>query len=619
MRHAHAMPFGAQVCAHGGVRFALWAPSARQVDLCLQRPGGEARTRALRRAPHGWFECEESGAAPGDRYRYRIDGDLLVPDPASRFQPEGVHGPSEVIDPGAFDWADANWRGRPWHEAVIYELHVGVFSQQGGFDGVREHLDHLVDTGVSAIELMPVAAFPGARGWGYDGVAPFAPCCVYGRPEALKALVAAAHARGLMVLLDVVYNHFGPEGCYLHAYAPQFFTNRHHTPWGVAINLDGEQAAAVREFFIHNALYWLEEYRLDGLRLDAVHALHDDSAQHLLDALAEAVARGPGARREVHLVLENDRNEAARLACPARPHGRYRAQWNDDLHHALHVLLTGERDGYYEDYALHPLHCLGRCLAEGFAYQGEPSRHRAGRMRGEPSAHLPGGAFVAFLQNHDQIGNRAMGERITALAPPAAVRAATAIVLLAPQAPMLFMGEEFAAAQPFPYFCDFGPDLARAVTAGRRREFARFEHFADEAARAAIPDPNAAATFEAARLDWACLDAPAHRDWLAFVRGLLQLRRRHVVPHLAHASAGACFEIAASGALRVQWPLANGVMLTLLACLAARPARLHELDVPAVAALYAQPDGAERAIAQRRLPPWCVAWYLEHDTRGSRR
>ena len=618
MIRAHAMPFGAEVRVEGGVRFALWAPAAQRVDLCLQDGDRAARMLPMARAADGWFRHIVPEALPGALYRYRIDGASQVPDPASRYQPRGVHGASEVIDPGAFDWDDAHWRGRPWHEAVIYELHVGAFSQQGGFDGVRERLDHIVTCGVSAIELMPVSAFPGARGWGYDGVAPFAPCCVYGRPDALKALIAAAHARGLMVLLDVVYNHFGPEGCYLRAYAPQFFTERHHTPWGAAINLDGEQAGPVREYFIHNALYWLEEYHLDGLRLDAVHALHDDGEPHLLEALAEAIERGPGAQREVHLVLENDRNEAARLAHPAQPRGRYRAQWNDDLHHALHLLLTGEQDGYYEDYAWQPLRRLGRCLAEGFAYQGEPSTHRGGQRRGQSSAHLPPGAFVAFLQNHDQVGNRALGERITALAPEPAVRAATAIMLLAPQVPMLFMGEEFAAAQPFAFFCDFGPDLARAVTEGRRREFAQFARFADEAARSVIPDPNDPATFEASRLDWACLDEPVHRDWLAFVRGLLRLRREHVVPHLEAAQAGADFRVSA-GALRVQWPLADGVLLTLLACLGSRPARLHGLEVPATAPLYMSPEGTDRALAERRLPPWCVAWYLEHDVRGSSR
>ncbi len=308
---------------------------------------------------------------PGSRYRFRIDGDLLVPDPASRFQPESVDGPSEVIDPRAFEWADQGWRGRAWEEAILYELHVGAFTERGDFAGVAQRLDHLVALGVTAVELMPVAECPGEFNWGYDGVYPFAPERCYGRPEDLKALVEAAHARGLMLLLDVVYNHFGPQGNHLPRYAEPFFTKRHRTPWGAAIDFEGEQSRTVRDFFIHNALYWLEEYHFDGLRLDAVHAIHDSSKPDILTELAEAVHERLG-HREVHLVLENDRNEARRLERDAQ--GRaplYSAQWNDDIHHTLHVLLTGERKGYYADYAERPIRQLGRCLATGFAYQGE--------------------------------------------------------------------------------------------------------------------------------------------------------------------------------------------------------------------------------------------------------
>jgi malto-oligosyltrehalose trehalohydrolase len=451
----------------------------------------------------GWFRRVAQSARPGTRYRYRIDGDLRVPDPASRWNPEDVHGPSEVVDPAGFDWHDDDWTGRPWQEAVIYELHVGTFSPEGTFAGVERRLDYLVDLGVTAIELMPVADFPGTRGWGYDGALLFAPEASYGRPEDLKRLVQAAHARGLMVFLDVVYNHFGPEGNFLHVYAREaFFTERHHTPWGAGINFDGPESRTVREFFVHNALFWLEEYRLDGLRLDAVHAIADDSPVHILRELAEAVRSGPGRGRRVHLVLENDANQARFLArLPSGEARWYDAQWNDDVHHALHVALAGERDGYYRDYAQDLLRQLGRCLAEGFAFQGEPSDYRDGEPRGEPSAHLPPAAFVNFLQTHDQVGNRAFGERLAALAEPDALAAAATVILLAPSPPLLFMGEEHAAPVPFLYFCDFGPDLARAVTAGRRQEFARFDRFADPAARSAIPDPNDPRTFQRSKLD----------------------------------------------------------------------------------------------------------------------
>ena len=362
------MPFGAELREDGSVRFRLWAPAARQVELLLRGPQG---TRALQmaQAGEGWFELVTAEAGAGSRYLYRIDGGLEVPDPASRLNSEDVHGPSVVVDPTAFEWTDGTWRGRPWHEAVIYELHVGTFSPEGTFSGVERKLDHLVDLGVTAIELMPIADFPGKRNWGYDGALLYAPDTAYGTPDELKSLVCAAHERGLMVLLDVVYNHFGPEGNYLHVYAPQFFTDRHHTPWGAAINFDGADSRPVRDFFVHNALYWLEEYHFDGLRIDAIHTVCDDSPRHIVTEITEAVRQGPGRERHVHVVLENGANQARFLGPPGAPMTAD-AQWNDDVHHCLHVILTGESDGYYEDYARNPHGLLCRCLAEGFAYQG---------------------------------------------------------------------------------------------------------------------------------------------------------------------------------------------------------------------------------------------------------
>ena len=600
------MPFGASVFPDGNVRFRLWAPAAREVKLCLQNDASEEIAVPMHALADGWFQIEISPlqAAPGTLYHYRLDSGLDVPDPASRANPRDVHGPSQVVDAAAFVWQDDAWQGRPWHEAVIYELHLGTFTPQGSFAAAMQRLDYLAELGITAIELMPVADFPGMRNWGYDGVLPFAPDHSYGTPDELKALIQAAHAHGLMVLLDVVYNHFGPDGNYLHAYAPQFFSKRHHTPWGVAINFDGEDSRVVRDFFIHNALYWLEEYHFDGLRLDAVHAIVDDTRPDILEELAAAVHIGPGRTRQVHLILENDANAARYLQ-----QGAITAQWNDDIHHALHILLTGERDGYYADYADQPTRHLARCLAEGFAFQGEPSLFRAGQQRGEPSGHLTPGAFINFSQTHDQVGNRAYGERIAMLAQPQPLQIALAVLLLAPSPPMLFMGEEFAAATPFRFFCDFQGELADAVTAGRRREFAGFREFADPAARARIPDPNDRATFECCKLDWNCLDEPQHKAWIEHYHSLLMLRRDQVVPRLQGMDGGAGFELVGASGLIVRWRLGDGAQLTLLANLGDAPVEgvLHFAGT----ALYLSQPGLPDIFSNGRMPAWCAAWFIE--------
>ncbi len=564
MKRMHAMPFGASVLATGGVRFALWAPGADRIVL-EHGTQGETVMHTMARDAEGWHRLELPPARAGDPYRYRLADGLHIPDPASRFNPGDVHGASEIIDPHAYVWRDQAWRGRAWEEAVIYELHVGTFTPQGTFAAAQNRLAELAAIGITAIELMPVADFPGQRNWGYDGVLLFAPDACYGRPEDLKAFIDAAHDLGLMVLLDVVYNHFGPEGNYLHAYCPQFFNPKHETPWGAAINFDGEGSRTVRDFYVHNALYWIEEYHFDGLRLDAIHAIRDDSPRHIVREIAAALREGPGRERPIHLILENDANEAHYLerdatmapACAS-------AQWNDDLHHAAHVLATGERDGYYADYADAPLARFGRALAEGFVFQGEPSPFRGGTPRGEPSSHLPPTAFVSFLQTHDQVGNRAFGERLHAIADAGVERTALACLLLSPHIPMLFMGEEFAASTPFLFFCDFGPELAKAVTEGRRREFERFAAFSDASARARIPDPGSAATFEASKLRWDERDQALHRERLALTRELLALRHRHVVPHLHGPASGARLEIV-NGVLRVEWQLGDGARLRLLA------------------------------------------------------
>jgi malto-oligosyltrehalose trehalohydrolase len=609
MTRVHRMPFGAEACDEG-TRFRLWAPDAGRVALRLVGPGA-LRVVALARAADGWFEETVAGVGAGMRYRFAIDGATLVPDPASRFQPEGPHGPSEVVDPALHAWSDGDWQGLAWEEVVLYELHVGAFTRGGRYSDLRGALDELVSLGVTALELMPLAECPGARNWGYDGTHPFAPESAYGRPEDLKRLIEAAHARGLAVFLDVVYNHFGPEGNLLATFASPFFTQRHHTPWGAAIDFEGPHSRMVRDFFIHNALYWLEEYGLDGLRLDAVHAIHDASRPDLLEELATTVRRRFEGGRRVHLVLENDDNAAHRLAREAdgRPRS-YTAQWNDDWHHAMHVLLAGETGGYYGDYADDPVGRLGRALAEGFVYQGEASAHRGGALRGEPSAALPPVAFVNFLQNHDQIGNRAFGERLAALAPEAALRAAAALLLLAPGVPMLFMGEEWGAPEPFPFFCDFGPELSEAVREGRRREFEAFPAFRDPAARERIPDPGAAATFEAALLDRSRAAEPPHAALRSLHAALIATRRREIVPLLRAApGGGARFERLGERALRVVWTLGGDATLALRANLAATPSPAAPALEPG-RVLFELPDGAALRARDGSLPPWSAVFWL---------
>jgi malto-oligosyltrehalose trehalohydrolase len=589
------MPFGATlVDGDRGVSFSVWAPAARRAVLHVD---GES----LPMAPGlgGFFECVVQHAAAGSRYAFSFDdAELRVPDPASRFNPDDVHAPSEVIDPQAFDWPNDGWRGRPWSGAAIYELHVGTFTPEGTYDAARARLDYLVELGITAVELMPLADTPGRHNWGYDGVLPFAPESVYGRPEALKRFVAAAHAHGLMVLLDVVYNHFGPDGNYLHLYAPDFFTPRHKTPWGNALNFDGERADAVRSFFVHNALYWLEEYRFDGLRLDAVHGIVDDSDPDFLSELAAQVrALAANEQREIHLVLENDRNEARYLRRDAagRPVA-YTAQWNDDFHHAVHVLLTGERGAHYRDYD-RPAERLLRALREGFVYQGEPSPFRGGAARGEPSADLPPDAFVNFLQNHDQIGNRADARRLSMVVAHERMRAAETLLALLPTPILLFMGDELRSRTLFPFFCDFTGELAEAVTEGRRRE-----HGDMGAGGAEPPAPNTSAARAAAVLPWHELDSPEHAASLERHRTLLGLRRELFHGRMPARNPGG--ELLGERALHAHWQLADGATLHLLA-------NLDDRELSASGAPGEPLASTERApSAGEPLPAWYVAWTL---------
>ena len=600
------MPFGAECRPDGAVRFRLWAPNAKKVSLCLAGP----KLAPLPMYPHhdGWFELTTDEVPAGSRYKFQIDDGAQVPDPASRFQPEDVHGPSEVIDPADFEWRDQAWRGLAWEEAVLYELHVGAFSPAGTFDGVIGRLQYLANLGVTAIELMPVGDFPGKRNWGYDGVLPYAPDNSYGRPNDLKRLVQAAHQLGLMVFLDVVYNHFGPEGNYLREYAPQFFTDRYQTPWGEAVNFGGPGSRTVRDFFMQNALYWLNEFHFDGLRLDAVHLILDESTPHFLNELAQTVRAGVAPGHQIHLVLENDANEARYLQ---RGHNRqpvfYDAQWNDDIHHVLHVALTGENDGYYVDYADHTLERLGRCLAEGFDYQGQASHFRNEKRRGEPSRDLPPTAFVSFLQNHDQIGNRAFGDRIAQLAPAPAIEAAMAVLLLAPSPPLLFMGEECGAVTPFLFFCDFGHELAQAVREGRRNEFGRFSRYSDPGVREKIPDPNADSTFLMSKLDWNSLSTSSSRNRLDFYRRFLAIRRASIVPLIPQIKAGeASYRVLDERGVSVSWPLMNGGKL----CLSANLSNKEISIVPFPGATLLLSTSESGATPPNELARYEVRWTL---------
>jgi maltooligosyltrehalose trehalohydrolase len=584
-----AQQFGPRL-TRDGTSFRLWAPAAQRVELLLE--GG----RAMQRRDDGWFAADVPGAKAGARYKFRIDGTVEVPDPASAFQPEDVFGPSEVIDHDSFAWRAHDWRGRPWEDTVLIETHVGAFSREGNYRSMIDRLDHLVRTGITALELMPVADFFGQRGWGYDGVLWYAPDSSYGRPEDLKTLIDEAHLRGLMVFLDVVYNHFGPEGNFLHRYAPSFFTDA-HTPWGSAIDYRVPQ---VRAFAIENALSWLSHYRFDGLRLDAVNHIRSDpgavSMLHDLSRMVGEFANETG--RHIHLVLENGDNIAS-LLDPEQdpPRGKYRAQWNDDYHHVWHVLLTGESQGYYGDYQRSPRRDLARALSSGFVYQGEVAPFWGGKRRGEPSGALPPFTFVNFLQNHDQVGNRPFGDRLNAIADRLGVEAALEITLLAPTVPMLFMGEEWGSERPFPFFCDFQGELAEAVRIGRRREYGwAYEKYGDE-----VPDPLAPETLESAKLDWQTTATQAGARRLELVRQLLAIRRREIAPRLQGARFGGA-QGHDNGLLQADWRMTDGAKLGLIANLSANEIARPSPLPPGTPIWGGEPDD--------RLPPWSVFWRI---------
>ena len=589
--------FGARLIAANRTRFRLWAPGRQQVTVEIDgMPAVPMRSLA-----DGWFEAEADCGA-GSLYRYRVSEDLAVPDPASRSQNGDVHDASIVCDPDAYRWRNVGWLGRPWHETVLYELHLGAV---GGFAGAAKQLQRLADLGVTAVELMPIADFPGPRNWGYDGVLPYAPDAAYGTPHELKALVDAAHDLGIMMFLDVVYNHFGPDGNYLGTYAPDFFRDDIQTPWGKAIDFRKRQ---VRDFFTENAIYWLNEFRFDGLRFDAVHAI---SEKDWLEEMTEQVRASMATSRHVHLVMENDDNNARLLEHLPKRH--FDAQWNDDMHHVLHVQLTGEHEGYYAGYVDRPAEKLARGLAEGFIYQGDASLYPGGEPRGKPSGHLPPTSFVLFLQNHDQIGNRAFGERLTALAKPQALRAASALLFLTPHIPLMFMGEEFGVMQPFQYFTSYPQkELADAVREGRRQEFAHFPAFSDPAKRAQIPDPNAEQTF---------LDSiPKPEDgaamlWHDWVKAILAIRREQIIPRLKGAKAiGA--EAIGPAAVKARWRMNDGKVLMVALNLSDAPVAIamNKLADGCGGTILFETDNVPDAVPDGWLPAYAFIAVLEPST-----
>ena len=619
----HQMPFGASIEANGSIHFHLPALSAKTVDLLLYNTAESETKLPLKKIADGRFELITDQAHIGSNYKFLIDNEITIPDPASRHQVDTIHGPSQVIDPRSYTWTTLNWKGKDWEEVIIYELHVGTFTEKGTFAAVEEKLDYLLQLGITAIELMPIADFPGQRNWGYDGVLFFAPAKRYGTPDQLKHLIDLCHQKGLMIFLDVVYNHFGPEGNYLHTYAKNFFNDKYKTPWGAALNFDAQDSSSVRDFMVNNALYWINEFYFDGLRLDAVHAIHDASSKHIVMEICEAIRTGPGVERQIHIILENDNNDVKFLQSDLQHQPSYAtAQWNDDIHHVFHVIATDEKEGYYADYCdsehshtpKDTAICkLGRALSEGFVYQGETSIYRKGEHRGEPSKHLPATDFISFLQNHDQIGNRAFGERLCSIADHNKLKVLTALFLLAPAIPMLFMGEEWAANTPFLYFCNLGPDLAPLVTAGRRKEFENFSIFREEEQRESIPDPCAIYTYEASILNWQEKHEAEHKEWLSFYEQLIHLRKTVIIPLLKKLEPGkGMFSVLPNNLLKVSWPLKDGQHLTVLVHPSNEIIPVNNNWLPSNTAKYIfqQPINFSQTLIAGTVPPHSIAWYL---------
>ena len=539
--------WGAEYVAADTVRFRLWATGQKSVKLRLA-----GHDREMTRDEDGWFTAEISGIAPGTEYNFVLPDGMVIPDPASRGQKADVNGPSLVINPESYSWQHP-WQGRAWEESVVYEMHIGTFTPEGTFKAAIEKLPYLAGLGVTMLEVLPVSQFGGNRGWGYDGVLLYAPHSVYGTPDDFKAFIDAAHGHGLSVVLDIVLNHFGPEGNYLPLLSPDFFHKERVTPWGAGIAYD---VAAARQYIVEAPLYWLKEFNLDGLRFDAIDQIEDISAKHALIEIAERI-RSEITDRPAHLTTEDSRNVI--FLHPRKEDGSaplFTGEWNDDFHNAIHVFATGETHAYYQDFAREPEKLIARILTEGFAYQGEVSA-QSGEKRGVASAGQPPVAFVDFIQNHDQVGNRAQGERLIHLAGAERTRVLLATLLCSPHIPLLFMGEEYGETNPFLFFTDFHGDLARAVREGRAREFQGHAGHEDES----VPDPNAENTFRLSKLDWNKLQSEEGKAWLAFSKSLLTLRQQHIVPLLANAGGHSGKVInTAPGFFAVSWTFPDGTL-----------------------------------------------------------
>ena len=602
-----------------GVQFQVWAPAAEAVELIFEGETSSRPAIKLEKSSTGMFKLKVAGLRPGAQYRYRIDGRGPFPDPVSRFQPDGVHGPSEVIDPADFRWTDAGWKGVPPERLVIYELHVGTFTRAGTFAAAAEMLPKLANLGINCIELMPLADFPGQRGWGYDGVSLFAPARCYGRPDDLRHLVNTAHQLGIAVLLDVVYNHLGPDGNYLAQFSPFYFSTTHHTDWGTGPNFDGEHSREVRAFFIENALHWVHEYHFDGLRLDATHAILDDGEPNILAELKDRLhAAGEQLGRHVVVIAEDDRN--LDILVRSRPERGFEmdAVWSDDLHHELHRAITGESDGYYADYT-GTAPDIAETIRKGWFYCGQTMQSRS-RPRGTDPTGIPPPKFVVCIQNHDQIGNRAFGERLNHEIDPSAYRAVSAILLTVPETPLLFMGQEWAASSPFLYFTDHNPELGALVTEGRRKEFGHFAAFSDPHIRSWIPDPQAASTFEASKLNWGEREKEPHAGMLRLYRDLLRLRATE--PALQPGGSSDAAAIAEGGVVLRRGGGGEGMLL--LAAL--RPGVVAAVNEPGWSVVFTTEDGAYTR-SPRRPSIWsdetgtvvhfsCPAAVIFRHTRG---
>ncbi|MBB3660930.1 malto-oligosyltrehalose trehalohydrolase [Rhizobium sp. BK650] len=588
--------WGVTLFADGSARFRLWAPG--QDAIAVRHRGQDI---PMRQAGSGWFEVIVAEVAAGDGYMFLLPDGTAVPDPGSRAQAGDVHGLSLIVDP-SHQWQNSRWRGRPWEEAVISEIHIGTFTPEGTFRAAAEKLRHLAEIGITAIEVMPVAQFAGNRGWGYDGVLHYAPHSAYGTPAGFKAFIDTAHGLGIMVLLDVVYNHFGPEGNYLHRYAPDFFHKDRKTPWGAAIDFGQE---AVRHFFIENALYWIGEFRLDGLRFDAVEQIYDTSEKHLLSAMAEEV-KAAFPDRQVHLVVEDQRNLVELLARDERGVPKaYEAEWNDDFHHVAHIIATGETIGHYKPFADQLWQKLELVLQHGFIYpdRTDPPELPVGERR-----YLPPTAFVDFLQNHDQIGNRAFGERLVSLTDPDMLNALTAILLLSPHTPFLFMGEEYGERRPFHFFTDYRGELAKIVREGRMAEAEGFGGLKAGKTAADLPDPNAISTFQHSKLDWQWRESDEAWKHRAFVAELLKLRKTYIVPMLKQSRRVESSGLEApEGGVAVSWRFSHA-RLALRANLSQQPLVLPSAPGTVIYEVYGK---VAKPSESRELPPRSVIFSID--------